>query len=108
MGRLGLKEMMKYGEHFYPGGNPATYFESCGMADLITTCYGGRNRRVAEAFAKTGKTIEELETEMLNGQKLQGPHTAEEVNFMLKNKDMEDKFPLFTSIHKICIGTKPA
>merc|ERR1712156_669733 len=34
--RLGLKEMMKYGEHFYPGGNPATYFESCGVADLIT------------------------------------------------------------------------
>ena len=48
--RLGLKEMMKYGEHFYPGGNPATYFESCGVADLITTCYGGRNRKVSEAF----------------------------------------------------------
>ena len=29
---------------------------------------------------------------MLNGQQLQGPHTAEEVNFMLKNKDMEDKY----------------
>ena len=48
--RLGLKEMMKYGDHFYPGGNPATYFESCGVADLITTCYGGRNRKVSEAF----------------------------------------------------------
>ena len=48
--RLGLKEMMKYGEHFYPGGDPATYFESCGVADLITTCYGGRNRKVSEAF----------------------------------------------------------
>ena len=48
--RLGLKEMMKYGDHFYPGGDPATYFESCGVADLITTCYGGRNRKVSEAF----------------------------------------------------------
>ena len=46
--RLGMKEMMKYGDTFYPGGNPSTYFESCGVADLITTCYGGRNRKVSE------------------------------------------------------------
>lgn len=52
---------------------------------------GGRNRRVAEAFVKTGKTIAELETELLNGQKLQGPPTAEEVNYMLKNKGLEEK-----------------
>lgn len=29
---------------------------------------------------------------MLNGQQLQGPPTAEEVNFMLKSKNMEDKY----------------
>jgi len=29
---------------------------------------------------------------MLNGQKLQGPPTAEEVNYMLKNKGLEDKY----------------
>ena len=46
--RLGLKEMIKYGDTFYPGGSHATYFESCGVADLITTCYGGRNRKVSE------------------------------------------------------------
>ena len=57
----------------------ATFFESCGVADLITTCYGGRNRKVSEAFAKTGKPLEELEAEMLNGQKLQGPETAREL-----------------------------
>ena len=44
--RLGMK--MKYGDTFYPGGNPSTYFESCGVADLITTCYGGRNSKVSE------------------------------------------------------------
>ncbi|XP_044734107.1 glycerol-3-phosphate dehydrogenase [NAD(+)], cytoplasmic isoform X2 [Chrysoperla carnea] len=105
--RIGLMEMIKFVDVFYPGCKLATFFESCGVADLITTCYGGRNRRVSEAFAKTGKSIRELEEEMLNGQKLQGPFTAEEVNYMLKNKNMEASFPLFTAIHKICTGQIP-
>lgn len=102
--RLGLMEMIKFVDVFYPGSKLSTFFESCGVADLITTCYGGRNRKVAEAYVTSGKTIKELETEMLNGQKLQGPITAEEVNFMLKNRGMEEKFPLFTAIHRICSG----
>lgn len=69
--RLGLMEMIKYVDVFYPGSKLATFFESCGVADLITTCYGGRNRKCSEAFVKTGKSIAELEKEMLNGQKLQ-------------------------------------
>lgn len=111
--RLGLMEMIRFVDVFYPGSKLSTFFESCGVADLITTCYGmlireierqgvsfflcgnffpgGRNRRVSEAFVTSGKTIEELEKEMLNGQKLQGPPTAEEVNYMLKNKGLEDK-----------------
>uniref|UniRef100_A0A0P4WGN0 Glycerol-3-phosphate dehydrogenase [NAD(+)] n=1 Tax=Scylla olivacea TaxID=85551 RepID=A0A0P4WGN0_SCYOL len=105
--RLGLMEMIKFCEVFYPGSKLGTFFESCGVADLITTCYGGRNRRVAEAFVKTGKTIEELEKEMLNGQKLQGPFTALEVNHMLKQKGMEERFPLFTAIHQICLKELP-
>ena len=106
--RLGLMEMIKYAEVFFPGSSLSTFFESCGVADLITTCYGGRNRRVSEAFVTTGKSIEVLEKEMLNGQRLQGPETAAEVNFMLRAKGMEDKFPLFTSVHRICVGeSKP-
>jgi glycerol-3-phosphate dehydrogenase (NAD+) len=50
------------------------------------------------------QSIEELEVEMLNGQKLQGPFTAEEVNYMLKSKGMESRFPFFTAIHRICVG----
>lgn len=37
------------------------------------------------------QSLEELEKEMLNGQKLQGPATAAEVHTILKNKDLLDK-----------------
>ncbi|KAF7658062.1 hypothetical protein LDENG_00018140 [Lucifuga dentata] len=87
--------------------SPATFLESCGIADLITTCYGGRNRKIGEAFAKTGKTIEELEKEMLNGQKLQGPATATEIHHILKQKNMVEKFPLFTAVYQICFNGHP-
>jgi len=107
--RLGLVEMQKFVELLYPGSSQSTYFESCGVADLITTCYGGRNRKVSEALVKTGKSIQDLEKEMLNGQQLQGPPTAAEVYHMLDSKKIEAQFPLFTAVHKICIGqTKPA
>ncbi|TSQ69477.1 Glycerol-3-phosphate dehydrogenase 1-like protein [Bagarius yarrelli] len=56
------------------------------------------------AFAKS---IEELEKEMLNGQKLQGPQTSAEVNHILKQKGLVEKFPLFTSVYQICFEGKP-
>ncbi|KAM9350751.1 glycerol-3-phosphate dehydrogenase [NAD(+)], cytoplasmic isoform 2-T2 [Symphorus nematophorus] len=107
--RLGLMEMIAFARIFCTAGpvSSATFLESCGVADLITTCYGGRNRKVAEAFVKTGKSIEELEKEMLNGQKLQGPATAAEVYLILKHKNLIDKFPLFNAVYQICYQGHP-
>ncbi|KAF0045744.1 hypothetical protein F2P81_002273 [Scophthalmus maximus] len=87
--RLGLMEMVAFAKLFCKDQvSSSTFLESCGVADLITTCYGGRNRKVAEAFVKTSKSIVELEAEMLNGQKLQGPQTSAEVYRILQKKDI--------------------
>ena len=53
---------------------------------------------------RTGKTIEVLEKEMLNGQCAQGPETAREVFVMLEREKSLEKFPLFVAIHRICTG----
>uniref|UniRef100_A0A8C6U7J6 Glycerol-3-phosphate dehydrogenase [NAD(+)] n=1 Tax=Neogobius melanostomus TaxID=47308 RepID=A0A8C6U7J6_9GOBI len=104
-----LKNIVAVGAGFCDGlgFGDNTKAASCGVADLITTCYGGRNRKVAEAFVKTGKSIEELEKEMLNGQKLQGPATAAEVHLILKHKNLIDKFPLFNAVYQICYQGHP-
>jgi len=109
--RIGLKEMVKFCKTFYPndGISDDTFLESCGVADLITTCYGGRNRKCAEAFAAAGKSksLEVIEAELLGGQKLQGTLTAKEVNHILKMKGMEDEFPFFTTVYKISYEDTP-
>ncbi|CAG6016136.1 unnamed protein product [Menidia menidia] len=107
--RLGLMEMIASAKLFSKKDSISvdTFLESCGVADLITTCYGGRNRWVAEAFAKTGKSIEELEEEMLNGQKLQGPATSAGVHHLLQQKGLLHMFPLFTAVYQICYEKRP-
>ena len=108
--RLGLKEMIRFCNTFFSQGfNQATFFESCGVADLVTTCYGGRNRKVSLEFAKHNgsKSLEELEKEMLNGQKLQGPQTAAEVYDLLTEKKQLENFPLFVAVHLIAQGKIP-
>ncbi|XP_023735218.1 glycerol-3-phosphate dehydrogenase [NAD(+)] [Lactuca sativa] len=107
--RIGLREMKAFSKLLFSSVKDSTFFESCGVADLITTCLGGRNRKCAEAFAKNGgkRSFDELEAEMLQGQKLQGVSTAKEVYEVLKHKGWLEMFPLFTTVHEICTGRLP-
>jgi len=102
--RLGLMEIVKFVEDYYPGSHLETFFESCGIADLVTTCYGGRNKRVCEAYVKSKKSLAEVEQEMLNGQSAQGPLTAEELYETLEARNVLEKYPLFVAVHRICKG----
>ncbi|XP_044978620.1 glycerol-3-phosphate dehydrogenase [NAD(+)] isoform X2 [Hordeum vulgare subsp. vulgare] len=107
--RIGLREMRAFSKLLFPSVRDNTFFESCGVADLITTCLGGRNRRVAEAFARNGgkRSFDELEAEMLHGQKLQGVSTAREVYEVLTYHGWQELFPLLSTVHEICIGQLP-
>jgi glycerol-3-phosphate dehydrogenase (NAD+) len=101
--RIGLVEMMRFCKKFYKGVKESTFFESCGVADLITTCYGGRNRKCAAAFAESNGTRkwDDIEAELLGGQKLQGTLTAKEVHEVLVRVNAVQDFPLFTKIYNI-------
>ncbi|KAF8028946.1 hypothetical protein BT93_E1579 [Corymbia citriodora subsp. variegata] len=107
--RIGLREMKAFSKLLFPSVKDTTFFESCGVADLITTCLGGRNRKVAEAFAKNGgkRSFDELEAEMLQGQKLQGVSTARELYEVLSHRGWLELFPLFATVHEICTGHLP-
>ncbi|KAJ2160871.1 glycerol-3-phosphate dehydrogenase [Coemansia sp. RSA 552] len=106
--RIGFLEMRRLAMHISGARiQDSTFMESCGIADVITTCYGGRNRRLAEEFVKTGKPMAQLESELLNGQKLQGYLTAGEVYSYIESCGVTDHFPFFTNVYQICYEDKP-
>ncbi|CED82647.1 glycerol-3-phosphate dehydrogenase (nad) [Phaffia rhodozyma] len=107
--RIGLLEMSSFTLEFFPDASPSTFsHHSAGVADLITTSFGGRNRKCAEAFVKSGKTFPELEEELLDGQKLQGTITSEEIYQFLEARGRLDGYPLFEKVYKISFqGLEP-
>jgi len=119
--RVGLKEMISFSRIFFEDMDVRddTFLESCGMADLITTCYGGRNRKCADAFArKRGSSAvmseegctslwKELETELLNGQKLQGTLACKEAYQVIESRGLLESFPLIRQVYKISFQGAP-
>ena len=100
--RVGLLEMVKFGKEFFSQSVHTETFteESCGVADLITSCSGGRNARCARLAIERGVSIDQVERTELNGQMLQGTSTAKEVNGFLRTKGREKDFPLFTAVSR--------
>ncbi|KAG8525298.1 Glycerol-3-phosphate dehydrogenase [NAD(+)] [Bacidia gigantensis] len=84
MMRVGLLEMRKFGQMFFEQTVKAQTFteESCGVADLITSCSGGRNYRCAKMAVERGVSVEIVEKEELNGQILQGVGTCRELHIV--------------------------
>jgi len=98
--------MVKFGKEFFGETvHTATFTEeSAGVADLITSCSGGRNFRCAKMSIERGVSVDEVEQTELNGQKLQGTSTAKEVNSFLKARGLESEYPLFTAVIGILEG----
>jgi glycerol-3-phosphate dehydrogenase (NAD+) len=109
--RRGLNEMRGVVKMLHPAAQDDLFFESCGVGDVLATCYSphGRNRRCAEAFAQNGgrASWEQIERNMLNGQKLQGVRTAVGLALCLKQKECAGRFPLLCRIHAIAIEGAP-
>lgn len=106
--RIGLMEMVKFGKEFFGETvRTGTFTESsAGVADLITSSSGGRNFRCARKAVEKGISVQDVEREDLNGQKLQGTSTAHEVNSFLKARGLESEYPLFTAVDGILRGEK--
>ncbi|KAL5640858.1 hypothetical protein ACGC1H_001372 [Rhizoctonia solani] len=105
--RIGLLELKDFCLEFFPSTRASTFLEeSCGVADIMTSCLSGRNRLIAELMVKTGKGFPELEEENLNGQKLQGPQTAQELHMFLTargdNVRRPGGYPLLEAVWRIC------
>jgi len=101
--RVGILEEVKFGKLFFGEQVNASTFttESCGVADVITSCMGGRNFRCAKMAVERGVAIADVEKTELNGQVLQGTATALEINAFLKSKGQENEFPLFTAVYSV-------
>lgn len=110
--RIGIAEMERFCNKFLSGVQKETFSESCGMADLITTCVGGRNRKCGEIFARgrrsnQEKTWEEIENDHLFGQKLRGIKTVQQVYDLLHRTNQLKSYPLFVTIYDISYNMAP-
>uniref|UniRef100_A0A6P4F4R0 Glycerol-3-phosphate dehydrogenase [NAD(+)] n=1 Tax=Drosophila rhopaloa TaxID=1041015 RepID=A0A6P4F4R0_DRORH len=99
---LGIKEMMRFTKTFFPSAKMSTFYESCGVANSVASSYVDKNATFAKSFITSGKTIEEIEANLLHGRKILGPVVAADVNALLEKELMQKDFPLFTAIHLIC------
>ncbi|KAL4940240.1 hypothetical protein BDV06DRAFT_197150 [Aspergillus oleicola] len=104
--RLGVGEMIRFGRTWFPRSVDERTFteESAGIADLVASCYGGRNVRSATHAVERGVSVGEIEETEMNGQKLQGVSTAQTVYGFLEKHGKTGEFPLFVAVNNIIEG----
>ncbi|KAL4925329.1 glycerol-3-phosphate dehydrogenase family protein [Aspergillus undulatus] len=104
--RQGVGEMIRFGRTWFPRSVDERTFteESAGIADLVASCYGGRNVRSATHAVEKGVSVGEIEETEMNGQKLQGVSTAQTVYGFLEKHGKTNDFPLFVAVNNIIEG----
>ena len=101
--RIGMMEMIRFGQVYFSGVSPSTFLESCGIASVFVESTSGRSRRCAEIFVRTGMAWSLIETEVLQGQTVDGVATAASVYALLERDGKLDQFPFFTVVYKIAL-----
>merc|ERR1712224_436442 len=123
-----LKNVIALGAGFVDGvglgGNTKAALLRVGlreMAKFCHMCFGGRNRKCAEAFARArrpqqkqsldpkacGELWNKIESDLLNGQKLQGTITARDAYKLISSKHVVNDFPLIKIIYEISFEGRP-
>ena len=99
--RVGILEMVRFGKRFFGDSVRTSTFteQSCGVADVVTSCMGGRNFRCARLAVQRGVSVFDVEKSELNGQMLQGTSTTQDVHAFLEKEGCVDEFPLFAAVH---------
>lgn len=107
--RIGVEEVKFFATFFFSPILHDTFFDSAGYADVITTCFGGRNVRCATEFARRqGKdSWEVLEEQLLGGQKLQGQLTCSDIYSVIVHHQLHYKMPLFVTTYNIAFNGAP-
>jgi len=82
-----MEEMRAFSKELYPTVRDETFFAPCGVADLIATCYGGRNRLVAMEYTRLATVGRETATQA--------------------EADSGVRRDLFRACHKTPLGAKP-
>lgn len=107
--RMGMREMKGFILEFFDVPE-YIFWESCCLADLITTCLNGRNQRIAAEYARRHgqSSFEALERELLDGQRLQGTVTALPLHDVLVKRGWLGKYPLFEGVYQVVAGKADA
>jgi len=108
--RRGLLEIGKFIEEF-TAGEAKVILETCGVGDVVLSCYAGRGQALATAFVQAGgaKSWEAIEDEIMGGMKIPDWKNVRNVYELLSGTPGAlERYPLLTSTYRIAFEGAPA